>query len=113
MAFATALPSDGRVLTIEKFDHFAEIAIRNFAANGLADKITLVQGDAFEVLGGLDKEDPFDFVFIDGDKERYGEYLRLVEPLLSAEALVPRQPRPVLYFPQPALISLEFRGHNA
>lgn len=88
MTFAKALPADGRVVTLEKFDHFAEIANLNFAANGLADKITLIEGDAFEVLGQLDKEEPFDFVFIDGDKGRYGDYLRLVEPLLSAEALV-------------------------
>lgn len=88
MSFAKALPSDGHVVTIEKFDHFAEIANKNFVENGLADKITLLQGDAFEVLGGLDEEKPFDFVFIDGDKERYADYFRMVEPLLSEEALV-------------------------
>jgi len=88
MSFAKALPSEGRVVTIEKFDHFAEIARRNFEANGLAEKINLIQGDAFEVLAEFSQSENFDFVFIDGDKERYADYLNCVEPMLSKGALV-------------------------
>ena len=88
MSFAKALPSDGRVVTIEKFDHFAEIAMANFKANGLTEKIRLIQGDAFEVLAEFNQDDTFDFVFIDGDKERYADYLNFVEPMLSEGALV-------------------------
>ena len=50
MTMARAMPAGGRLTTIEKFDHFADICRRNFEANGLADRITVVEGDAFEAL---------------------------------------------------------------
>lgn len=87
MYFAKALPPDGKVVTIEKFDHFAEIARRNFAANGLADRIVLHQGDAFEIIGKLPKSEPFDLIFIDGNKERYKDYFVMTEPLLSSRGI--------------------------
>lgn len=88
MYFAKALPAEGRVVTIEKFDHFAAIARRNFAANGLENKIELLEGDAHEVLPTLKDRGPFDFAFIDGNKERYAEYFRLVEPMMSINGII-------------------------
>src|SRR4051794_13898477 len=35
MAMARVMPAGGEIVTIEKFDHFAAIARRNFARNGL------------------------------------------------------------------------------
>jgi len=87
MAMARAMPEDGRVLTIEKFDQFAAIAQRNFARNGLAGKIRLLEGDAFEVIGGLPQDEMFDLIFIDGNKERYAEYFRRLEPKLRPGGL--------------------------
>lgn len=86
--FADALPPDGRVVTIEKFDHFAAIARRNFAANGFADRIELLEGDAFDVLGTVKDRGPFDFAFIDGNKERYADYFRLVGPMMAPGGIV-------------------------
>lgn len=83
MYFAKALPPGGEVVTIEKFDHFAAIARRNFALNGLADRITLHEGDAFEIIDSLPKDEKFDLIFIDGNKERYKDYFVMTEPLLS------------------------------
>lgn len=87
MAMARALPEGGEVVTVEKFDHFAGIARRNFARNGLVDRIRLLEGDAFELIGGLPRGEPFDIVFIDGNKERYAEYFRALEPLLRPGGL--------------------------
>jgi caffeoyl-CoA O-methyltransferase len=83
MCFAKALPTDGRVVSIEKFDEFAAIARRNFELNGLSDRIDLFQGDAFEVIDRLPRDLMFDMIFIDGNKERYKDYLIKTEPLLS------------------------------
>lgn len=83
MCFARALPKGGHVVTIEKFEKFAAIARRNFASNGLAHHITLIEGDAFEVIDRLPRDEPFDLVFIDGNKERYKDYFVKTEPLLS------------------------------
>jgi predicted O-methyltransferase YrrM len=88
MHFADALPADGRVVTIEKFDHFAAIARRNFGANGFEDRIELVEGDAHEVLPTIRDRGPFDFAFIDGNKERYADYFRLVEPMTSPRSII-------------------------
>lgn len=88
MYFAQALPAGGVVVSVEKFEQFADIARRNFAANGLTDKIRLVCGDAGEVVPTLDPAEPFDLVFIDGNKERYAFYLRSVMPLVRAGGIV-------------------------
>ena len=83
MSFAKALPADGKVVSIEKFDKFAAIARRNFELNGLSSKIDLFQGDAFELIDRLPRDQPFDLIFIDGNKERYKDYLIKTEPLLG------------------------------
>jgi predicted O-methyltransferase YrrM len=88
MYFANALPKDGRVVTIEKFDHFAAIARRNFATNGFADRIELIEGDAHEVLPNVHDRGPFDLAFIDGNKERYADYFRLVEPMMGPSSVI-------------------------
>ncbi len=86
--FAKALPKDGQVVTIEKFDHFAQIARRNFEQNGLSNRIKLIEGDAFEVISGLPAEEKFDLIFIDGNKEKYKDYFLLTEHLLSTGGIV-------------------------
>jgi predicted O-methyltransferase YrrM len=83
MYMAKALEADGKVTTVEKFDHFATLARQNFAANGLADRIRLIEGDAFEVIRGFQKSDRFDLIFLDGNKERYDEYFRMLDGLLD------------------------------
>lgn len=88
MCFAKALPADGKVISIEKFDKFAAIARRNFELNGLIGKIDLRQGDAFEVIDRLPRDQTFDLVFIDGNKERYVDYAVKTEPLLSPRGIM-------------------------
>jgi predicted O-methyltransferase YrrM len=83
MYFAQAAPADGEVVSIEKFDKFAKIARRNFELNGLASKIKLFDGDAFEVIVRLPRDQMFDLVFIDGNKERYKDYVIKTESLLA------------------------------
>lgn len=86
--FAEVLPVDGEMVTLEKFDHFAAIARRNFAANGLANRITLLQGDALELIPRLPRDHPFDLAFIDGKKESYPELFEMLEPLIRPGGIV-------------------------
>jgi caffeoyl-CoA O-methyltransferase len=88
MSFAEALPDDGEVVSIEKFDKFAAICRRNFEKNGLSSKIKLHQGDAFEIIESLPKAELFDLVFVDGNKERYKDYVIKTEPLLSPRGIM-------------------------
>lgn len=85
---AAALPPGGKLVTIEKFDHFAEIAQANFDASGLADRIELRLGDALELLDDLAADGKFDMIFLDGNKENYADYFEALDPLLAPGGLV-------------------------
>jgi caffeoyl-CoA O-methyltransferase len=88
MSMARAMPAGGKLITIEKFDHFADICRRNFAANGLSDRIQLIQGDAFELIDRLPRDELFDLAFIDGNKERYARYFEALEPRVRPGGLI-------------------------
>jgi predicted O-methyltransferase YrrM len=74
---ARALPADGRLITLEFEPKHAEVARKNFARAGLADRVELRPGPAADSLRRLVAENcaPFDFIFIDADKEGYPDYL--------------------------------------
>jgi predicted O-methyltransferase YrrM len=74
---ARALPADGKLVTLEFEPKHAEVARANFARAGLGGKIELRLGKASDHLAQLVAEGrgPFDFIFIDADKESYPDYL--------------------------------------
>jgi predicted O-methyltransferase YrrM len=71
-----ALPPDGRLITVESEPKHAAVARANIERAGLADRVTIIQGRAADVLRQLaDRgEKPFDLVFIDADKASIPEY---------------------------------------
>lgn len=79
LAMAKVLPSDGRVWTLEKNPENYEIAKKHFAAYAGGEKVTALCGDAVDLLSSLEKEGPFDLVFIDADKGAYVKYLDWAE----------------------------------
>ena len=74
---ARALPDEGRLITLELNPKNAEVARRNLARAGLADKVEIRTGAALETLPKLEAEGlgPFDFVFIEADKTNNAAYL--------------------------------------
>lgn len=76
ICLGTALPSDGRLISLEAEPHHAEVARASIARAGLANVEVLV-GRAQDTLPRLiaDGAGPFDLVFIDADKEGYPDYL--------------------------------------
>ena len=74
---AQGLPDGGRLVTCEYLTKHAEVARANVEAAGLADKVEVRVGAALETLAALHAEgqEPFDFVFIDADKEHDADYL--------------------------------------
>lgn len=74
---ARALPADGRLITLEAEPLHAKIAQKNIARAGLEKIVELRQGPALDSLEQLvlEKSGPFDFIFIDADKENYPDYL--------------------------------------
>lgn len=71
---ARALQPGGRLITIEKSARHAEVAREHFARAAVQERVELRQGDAHQLLPGLAKLAPFDFVFIDADKAGYNDY---------------------------------------
>jgi predicted O-methyltransferase YrrM len=76
---ARALPAGGRLVTLEANPRHAELARLNLARAGLAGVVEVRVGPAAETMDALVAagEGPFDLFFIDADKERNPEYLRL------------------------------------
>ncbi len=63
-----ALPSDGRLITLEYSPKHAKVATANIARAGLGDKVEVRVGAALDILPSLESEAPFDLIFIDADK---------------------------------------------
>lgn len=73
--------TDGRLITVEIDADRHREALENFAAAGLTDYIDARLADAHTLVPEL--EGPFDFVFVDADKEWYTNYFRAVLPKLA------------------------------
>jgi len=71
---ARSLPPDGRLITLEYSPKHAEVARANLARAGLAGVAEVRVGAGLELLPAL--TGPFDFFFIDADKEGYPDYFR-------------------------------------
>lgn len=74
---AQGLPDDGRLVTCEYLTKHADVARANVDAAGLGHKVEIRIGAALDTLAALEAERaaPFDFVFIDADKENNPKYL--------------------------------------
>jgi predicted O-methyltransferase YrrM len=72
---ARAVPDGGKVVTIEVDPVAAQVARANIKRAGLQHRVEVRLGRAIEVLPTLEGGEPFDFVFLDADKEGYAEYL--------------------------------------
>jgi caffeoyl-CoA O-methyltransferase len=86
LTMASALPQDGRVVTLERDEDTAAVARSHIERSEHAGKIELIVGDAREELTRL--EGPFDLVFIDAWKGDYINYYEAVLPLLSPRGII-------------------------
>lgn len=85
--FGLALKQTGGKLTTYEIDpERAATARANFAEAGMADMITIVEGDAHQEITKL--TGTIDIVFLDADKEGYVDYLTKLLPLLRPGGLV-------------------------
>jgi predicted O-methyltransferase YrrM len=73
---ARALPSGGRLITLEADPKHAEISRNNIAKAGLATTVEVRLGDALEALPKLAAENlgPFDLIFVDAEKRDNPDY---------------------------------------
>ena len=81
LLMAQVMPEETDIITIEKYEPRIPVARRHFAEAGLSDRITLLEGDAGEILKKLDGS--FDFIFMDAAKGQYIHWLPDILRLLS------------------------------
>ena len=75
VCLARALPEDGKLFCMEYDPKHAEVSRVSFEKAGLEKKVTILVGPALDNLPKIEKEGPFDLVFIDADKPSYPAYL--------------------------------------
>lgn len=87
---ARALPEGGRLITLEIDPNYAEVAKENVKQAGLSDIVDVRLGKAIELLPVLESEqnEPFDFIFIDADKQNNPAYFQWALKLSQPGSLI-------------------------
>lgn len=67
--------------TIEKNDESIELAKAHFEEKGLSERVRIFEGDAEEIIPLL--TGPYDFVFMDGPKGKYIEFLPFISDIIT------------------------------
>ena len=80
------VPEGCRITTIENYDKRIPIARENFRRAGKEEQITLIEGDAAEVMKTL--SGPFDLIFMDAAKGQYIHYLTEALRLLPKDGVL-------------------------
>ena len=83
---ASYMPEDGHITTIENYEKRIPLARENIKKAGMEEKITLLEGDAMEVLPAL--EAGYDMIFMDAAKAQYINFLPQVTRLLKVGGLL-------------------------
>ena len=86
LLMARSMPETAHITTIEKYEKRIPIARENFKRAGMEEKITLLEGDAGEILGSLSGS--FDFIFMDAAKGQYLNFLPDVIALMADDAML-------------------------
>lgn len=86
LLFCEYAPKKATVTTIEKYEKRIPIAKENFKKAGREEQIRFLEGDAAEILKGLDEK--FDFIFMDAAKGQYIHFLPDVMRLLETGGIL-------------------------
>ena len=79
-------PEGCHITTIEKYEKRIRLARENFKKAGKEENITLLEGDATEILAALDDE--FDMIFMDAAKGQYINFMPDILRLLAPGGLL-------------------------
>lgn len=81
-------PKDCHITTIEKYEKRIPLARENFSKAEKADIITLLEGDAADILSSLSPDEGFDLIFMDAAKGQYIHFLENIIRLLSPNGII-------------------------
>ena len=88
VSIARGLGEGGRLFTFELEPMHVAVATESFQRAGVANRVRIIQGAARDLLATIEGEGPFDFCFIDADKEGYPFYLEWAERNLRPGGVV-------------------------
>ncbi len=89
LTMSLSLPSDGKLITLDKYTERNKIASNFFKKAKQESKIKTIIGPALESLITLKKkEQKFDLIFIDADKENYKDYYNQSLDLIEKNGLI-------------------------
>ena len=81
-------PKGCHITTIEKYEKRIPLAKENFEKAGKSDCITLLEGDAAEILASMKQDGAVDLIFMDAAKGQYIHFLPDIRRLLSPTGLL-------------------------
>jgi predicted O-methyltransferase YrrM len=79
-------PADGRIVSIDRNPYKHDLARENLRHAGFLDRVELRTGDVVEIVRQL--AGPFDLLFLDAERRKFPEVLRILLPKLARKALV-------------------------
>ena len=89
LSIALALPSDGKLIALDKNEETNKVAINFFKKANQDKKIEVIVKPALDSLKDLKKSNKkFDMIFIDADKENYKNYYDKSIELLNKKGLI-------------------------
>ena len=80
------MPENCRITTIENYEKRIPVAKNNFKRAGKEEVITLLEGDAMDILKELDGT--YDFIFMDAAKGQYIHFMPEILRLLKPEGIL-------------------------
>ena len=84
--FSTSTNGEAKIITVERNEKMIEQAKKNFERSGFNENITLLEGDAEELLKNVEGE--FDMIFLDAAKGQYQLFNDLVIDKLKVGGLL-------------------------
>lgn len=87
-SMASALPDDGKLITIEKNPDYAIFIQQKAKEYSLNDKVLVVNMEAKSFLENFEPNFEFDFIFLDADKRNYPYYFKKSLKLLKKGGVV-------------------------
>jgi predicted O-methyltransferase YrrM len=86
IVIASHMPDGSHLTTLEVNRALAREAEANIKRAGLKEMVSILVGDALELIPGIAA--PIDFAFLDAEKDEYRRYLTLIEPKLRPGSIV-------------------------
>ena len=86
---ARGLPESGKIVTVDNSDEFLSLAKKYWELDNMSSKIESIIGDGVEVMQSMiDRQQSYDLIFIDADKNNYPNYYELSLSLLVSNGII-------------------------